>query len=123
MKPPHIQQNRCNCSEINALACRTCMRLDSPHQEENAIEKFREEFDEAWYKTRNGHSCVGRISMCDWFENYLHLAEQKGYEKGQQDLLDEWNHDQKQLLDGFAHPKDCKMCKKHNLLKSKYGNV
>lgn len=32
------------------------------------------------------------------------------YELGRKSVLDEMKHEQEKLLDGFAHPKDCKVC-------------
>lgn len=35
---------------------------------------------------------------------------QEGLQKGREEVLEEINHEQRKLLDGFAHPKDCKFC-------------
>jgi len=36
----------------------------------------------------------------------------ESYQAGRQSVIDEMKHDQKKLLDGFSHPKDCEECKK-----------
>lgn len=35
---------------------------------------------------------------------------QLAYETGRKEVLDEIRHEQNKLIDGFSHPKDCKMC-------------
>jgi len=130
LHPAPIQQNRkytsvCPCKLHDKVYCTECDEFLAPHQEENTIEEAMKRFDNEVdvfdsEDTKSGKAICADVGFMKRFiTSEIHLAEQKGYERGQQNLLDEWNHDQKQLLDGFAHPKDCKMCKKHNLLKSK----
>ena len=33
-----------------------------------------------------------------------------GIQEGRNQILEEWNHDQRKLLDGFNHTKDCEYC-------------
>lgn len=35
----------------------------------------------------------------------------EAYQAGRESVIAEFDHDQKKLLDGFAHPKDCGKCK------------
>jgi len=109
------KQYHCMNTEHSDKTCPLCeaFPVKSTHQEENTIEGILKDFDIHFPRATYG---VNLLEVKYFLSESLHLAEQKGYERGQQDLLDEWNHDQKQLLDGFAHPKDCKMCKKHNIL-------
>ena len=37
---------------------------------------------------------------------------QAGWEAGLKTLAKEMKHEQKKMLDGFAHPRNCEMCKK-----------
>lgn len=37
-----------------------------------------------------------------------------GIREGRNQILEEWNHDQKKMIDGFSHPKDCEMCLRDN---------
>lgn len=37
------------------------------------------------------------------------MAVEKARMKGRLEILEEWDHEQKKMLDGFAHPKDCKL--------------
>ncbi len=35
---------------------------------------------------------------------------EEAYKQGRKSIIDEVNHAQKKLLDGFSHSKDCEMC-------------
>lgn len=39
-----------------------------------------------------------------------------GRASGIEEVKEEINHENRKLLDGFSHPKDCRMCKAHPLL-------
>ncbi len=48
--------------------------------------------------------------MAKWLRTTLTLA----YQEGRCSVLAEQNHETRKLLDGFAHPKDCEMCRPIN---------
>ncbi len=40
----------------------------------------------------------------------LEEAYKLGYKDAEKDVFDAFEHENKKLLDGFAHPNDCEMC-------------
>jgi hypothetical protein len=52
----------------------------------------------------------GFITTLDVVRTALTLA----YQEGRCSVLAEMNHETRQLLDGFDHPKDCEMCRPIN---------
>lgn len=49
----------------------------------------------------------------DFIRTKLAESFKAGERKGRADILRELQHDQRKLLDGFAHPKGCEMCARH----------
>ena len=64
--------------------------------------------DRVIYETHLGEETLRRGLQSA--ESRLSIALTTAYEAGRQSILDELAHEQKKLLDGFGHPKDCAMC-------------
>lgn len=39
--------------------------MTQPNTEEEIVKEFEKRFMEFWRETRNGHSCIGRVTLCD----------------------------------------------------------
>lgn len=48
-------------------------------------------------------------------EDCVDTAYLAGFDAGKQDVIEELQHEQKKLLDGFSHPKYCEICLKNKL--------
>jgi len=74
---------------------------------EQAVEEFGNQFDELNMKPpKNSMPGLERELLKDFMRKALQAQRDAGY---QQCLL-EIKHEQRKLLDGFSHPKDCAMC-------------
>ena len=49
---------------------------------------------------------------CKVITTTLTKVYEEGVQVGRNQILEEWNHSQRKLLDGFNHPKDCAFCAK-----------
>jgi len=61
-------------------------------------------------RTAGCDDCYSNIELREEHRNFLSSFAEKIKEGVEKDTSDEINHAQRILLDGFAHPKDCKMC-------------
>lgn len=77
----------------------------------NHITKSKERFRKLWGSINkdNKHLTTERIE--DLIENEIRLAHQSG--RGE--VLEELAHDQRKLLDGFSHNKNCTVCREQTI--------
>ena len=73
------------------------------------INDLVEELKDWGWSTEGGKEAF-RHAQIDMVRQSLTLA----YQEGRCSVLAELNHETRQLLDGFAHPKDCEMCRPIN---------
>ena len=84
--------------------------LQKIQQETEEMAKFR---DKHFVKNAYGYWCVhteGEELLKD-IEILIHYRESIAYKAGRQSVIDEWNHEHRKFIEGFAHPKDCPICK------------
>lgn len=81
------------------------------------IEKVLAEFDKAFKSKQDTIFRWDRGLNTD-LKDFLRLAlenQRKGLEwEWEKKQVEEWQHEQHKLLDGFSHPKDCKVCNPPN---------
>ena len=77
---------------------------------EEAVEEFEEKFGSADYGINKFRQFDTDGIFLQDGTDWLRQALQAQRDAGRQEVYSEMEHEQKKLLDGFSHPKDCSMC-------------
>jgi hypothetical protein len=103
-------------NEINIEAVNARAKEEQTPMTNQTIEQAVEEIEEGIrinFGSLNHQVCLRAITIDDMLEYILPKvtkALQAQRDAGYQQCLLEIKHEQRKLLDGFGHPKDCAMC-------------